>query len=361
MENLGLRCFEDIYRGKNVFITGHTGFKGSWLSLWLTKLGANVTGFSLPLDSKSIHYENLHLPVKNYFGDINHYDDIATALYESQPDIVFHLAAQSLVRDSYYNPIKTFQTNVIGSLNVYKACTEVNSIKSLIAITTDKVYQNNEWCWGYRETDRLGGNDPYSASKACMEIMSESFRKSFLSDQTFLLATVRAGNVIGGGDWADDRLIPDLMRSYQNQQILKIRNPSAIRPWQHVLEPIAGYLLLGQKLLHKLSNFSSAWNFGPDDTDAISVSELLEKAKKYLPSIPIEFENSPLHEAKILKLDCSKAKAYLGWISVWNVERAIEKTVEWYKAFIDKKELLSDSQLFDYMNDAKSKNAIWVQ
>lgn len=361
MEGVEVTCFEDIYRNKKVFITGHTGFKGTWLALWLTKLGAKVAGYSLPFDSQSQHYEKLNLPVKNFFNDINHFEHLAAAIEETQPDIVFHLAAQPLVRKSYLDPIYTFQTNVLGSLHVYQACLKTNSVRALISITTDKVYQNNEWLWGYREIDRLGGNDPYSASKACVEILTESFRKSFLNNNNFLLATARAGNVIGGGDWSEDRLIPDLMRAYRAKQILKVRNPKAIRPWQHVLEPIAGYLLLGQKLLQGKSEFATAWNFGPRNEDALSVEEVLEKAKKHLSDISVAYEKSSLHEAQLLKLDSSKAQTELHWQHIWTVDEAIHKTISWYRTFIDEGRVISKQQLFDYIHNAQQKKVVWLK
>ncbi|SFF18122.1 CDP-glucose 4,6-dehydratase [Thermoflexibacter ruber] len=358
---MALKFFGNIYQNKKVFVTGHTGFKGTWLCLWLKELGADVIGYSLPLNDKNQHFESLNLPIKNYFQDLNNYEELNKAIQESQPDIVFHLAAQSLVRESYRNPIYTFQTNLIGTLNLYEICTKIFSIKAIVSITTDKVYQNEEWYWGYREIDRLGGNDPYSASKACVEIMTESFRKSFLKENQILLATARAGNVIGGGDWAKDRLIPDIMQAYQNQEVLIIRNPKSVRPWQHVLEPIAAYLLLGQRLLEKKDNFATAWNFGPDENDAVAVEQVLGKINQFLPKIKIKYESSHLPEAQILKLDCSKAKTELRWKPIWNVDTAIQKTAEWYKEFVENGHIISKQQLYEYLTDAQQQQTIWLQ
>lgn len=338
------------YKNKNVFVTGHSGFKGSWLCHWLCSLGANVTGYSLP-PSELSHFNLLKLDVKNHFSDINDYQALKMAIKDARPDIVFHLAAQPLVRDSYTDPIGTYETNVLGSLKVYKAALEVG-VPAMVSITTDKVYENYEWHWGYRENDRLGGHDPYSSSKACMEVMTDSFRKSFLHDHKMLLATARAGNVIGGGDWARDRLIPDLVTHAAKGEVTKIRNPKSIRPWQHVLEPLSGYLMLGEKLLAGKTEFCTSYNFGPWAFDTQSVEEMIVIAKKYWPKIDATFmvdEKNKVHEAGLLKLDISKAQTELGWAPKLNSEEATKMTISWYQQFYEQKTLNTERDLATFM------------
>ena len=324
----------EIYKNKKVFITGHTGFKGSWLALWLHSLGAEVTGYSLPADELS-HFNLLNLPIKNYFEDINDEKKLLAAMTESKPDIVFHLAAQALVRDSYDDPITTYNTNVLGSLKVYYAALQ-SGVQALVSITTDKVYENHEWIWGYREGDQLGGHDPYSSSKACVELMTDSFRKSFLANnQQMYLATARAGNVIGGGDWARDRLIPDLVRNASESKTTPIRNPKSVRPWQHVMEPLNGYMMLGEKLLLKDKKFCTSFNFGPETQDVASVDEMVSLAKKSWDKIDAQFtaDSQNKHEAGLLKLDITKAREVLGWKPVWDSKKATEMTICWYKKY----------------------------
>ena len=322
-----------IYKGKKVFITGHTGFKGSWLAFWMHSLGAEVTGYALKPDELS-HFNLLKLPIKNYFNDINDEKTLLSAIKESKPDIIFHLAAQPLVRDSYDDPITTYNTNVLGTMKVYWCAMQAN-VQSLVSITTDKVYENHEWLWGYREVDQLGGYDPYSSSKACVELMTDSFRRSFLSDYKMFLATARAGNVIGGGDWARDRLIPDLVRNAAIQKQTSIRNPKSIRPWQHVLEPLHGYMLLGEQLLLKNKDFCTSFNFGPESDDTASVDEMCKLAKQSWPAIEAKFIEEEIykHEAGLLKLDITKSREILKWSPVWSSGQATEKTINWYKNF----------------------------
>jgi len=355
-----LVLFDNIYQNKKILVTGHTGFKGAWLCLWLELLKAEVHGISLPITEKQQHFKDLKLKSKNYFGDINDYDYLFEVINQVKPEIIFHLAAQSLVKQSYINPIKTFQSNLIGSLNVYEASKNVDSVKVIISTTTDKVYQNNDWVWGYRENDRLGGNDPYSASKACVEIMTDSYKKSFLQDNKMLISTTRAGNVIGGGDWADDRLIPDIMRAYQNKVILKIRKPKAVRPWQHVLDALSGYLLLGELLLKREIKFAESWNFGPELSDAQTVEIIINKMLNYFSDLRIETEQAKFEEAQILRLDCSKAKQKLCWKPTWNVNQAIEMTALWYKEYIENSTLLSRKQLNQYLKDAGEASVNWI-
>lgn len=339
----------EIYKNKKVFITGHTGFKGSWMAMWLHHLGAQVTGYSLAPEEMS-HFNLLKLPVKNYFEDINDLASLQKAMKESSPEIVFHLAAQPLVRASYDDPINTYNTNVLGTLKVYTTALEAG-VKNLVSITTDKVYENHEWLWGYRENDQLGGHDPYSSSKACVEIMTDSFRKSFLMDHRMLLATARAGNVIGGGDWAKDRLIPDLVRNAADGLMTTIRNPQSVRPWQHVLEPLNGYLKLGEQLLLGRREFCTSFNFGPECHDVASVEAMSELAKKYWDKIEVrvEKEHSGKHEAGLLKLDITKARELLKWQPVWDSKKATSATISWYKNFYQEKVSSSMENLQEFM------------
>lgn len=327
-----------FWKGKRVFVTGHTGFKGSWLVKTLSMLGAEVSGYSdrIPTSPSIFDSINLTQALKNDFRfDIRDYSKLKSALIKSNPEIIFHLAAQPLVRKSYQDPIETYEVNVMGTLNLLIAAQELSSLKSIVNITTDKCYENNEWVWPYRETDHLGGHDPYSSSKACVEILSSSIRKSFLEKKGINLCTVRAGNVIGGGDWSDDRIIPDFARAFQNSEKLKIRNPRAIRPWQHVMEPIKGYIMLAEKLFFS-DKFTGAWNFGPDTTDCIKVTEVITRMLETWPSHPgyvVEENANNVHEAKILKLDCSKVKDELNWSPTMSLSETIKLTAEWYQAY----------------------------
>lgn len=281
---------------------------------------------------------------------INDYKTLSSALTESKPDIVFHLAAQPLVRDSYDDPVGTYETNVVGSLKVYKASL-LAGVKALVSITTDKVYENHEWLWGYRENDQLGGYDPYSSSKACVEIMTDSFRRSFLKDNQMLLATARAGNVIGGGDWAKDRLIPDLARNAASQKATSIRNPKSVRPWQHVLEPLSGYLMLGEKLLQGKAEFCTSFNFGPYTQDVASVEDMSVLAKKSWEHIAVivEKDADSKHEAGLLKLDITKSIEKLGWKPIWDSKKATALTIEWYKKYYHSQEANSLQNLEEFL------------
>ena len=329
--------FNKIYKNKRVFITGHSGFKGSWLNLWLTELlDAEVFGYSLVPDtnpslSKILNQNN------GIYADILDYNTLEKTMRDFQPDIIFHLAAQPLVRLSYKEPIKTYKTNVVGTLNVLEAARKTPSVKAFINITTDKCYENKEQQIGYKETDRLGGYDIYSSSKACSEILSASYRQSFLQEEnSFLLATARAGNVIGGGDWAKDRLIPDCIRFINQDKPIEIRYPKAIRPWQHVLEPLSGYLKLGQKLLAKEEGFATSFNFGPNEDGVLSVKDIAQKVREYYGKGEVVVNQTDnLHEANLLMLDINKAKTILNWHPTYNTEQAVQKTVEWYKHFYE--------------------------
>ena len=327
----------NIYKNKRIFLTGHTGFKGSWLSLWLAELGAEVCGYSLEPDTNPSMFKSLDVQnkiAKSVIGDILDYEFLNKTMAEFHPDIVFHLAAQPLVRESYAKPIFTYQTNVIGTLNVLEAARQCKSVKAFVNVTTDKCYENIECDKQYKETDILGGYDMYSSSKACSEILSSSYRRTFLEDG-YALATARAGNVIGGGDWAKDRLIPDCVRNSAQNKATEIRNPHSIRPWQFVLEPLSGYMLLGEKLLTHGKTFAEPFNFGPDNKCNYTVNEVAQYFIHYFGKGKIiaknEF-NSP-HEAGLLMLDIEKAKQKLGWVPSYNIEHSLKETAEWYKNF----------------------------
>jgi CDP-glucose 4,6-dehydratase len=348
---------KEAYNGQKVLITGHNGFKGSWLTTYLNMLGADVLGISLPTDQRNLHYRVLKLNNKEHLIDIENYDELKSIVKKFNPKIIFHLAAQPLVRESYLNPRQNYSTNVLGSLNIYEAARECKSIKVLISVTTDKVYHNTEQKYHYKESDILGGHDPYSASKACVEIMTDSYRKSFLNDDSQLkIATVRAGNVIGGGDWNDDRLIPDAIKAAIEDRTMPVRNPQSIRPWQHVLDPIYAYLLLGQRLLNNESFDSLSWNFGPDESYTWTVEEVLNECQKQWNKISWESKKSDAepHEAGTLLLDISKAKKELNWKPVWDTKTAIRKSIEWYQCFFEKNEIITQKQILEYQQDLQN-------
>lgn len=360
--------FGAIYRGKKVLITGHTGFKGSWLAFWLNRMGADVIGYSLPSVTEPNHIGLLSLDIISINGDICDLNKLNETFATYKPDIVFHLAAQALVRASYENPVETYETNVMGTLKVFEAC-RTHNVRAIINITSDKAYENREWVWGYRECDPLGGYDPYSSSKGCADLLASSYRRSYFNpaeygkSHTTLLATCRAGNVIGGGDWARDRLIVDIMSSVAQNRKVTIRNPDATRPWQHVLEPLSGYLLLGQKLLEEKVEFGDAWNFGPSDEGSISVEEVVKHVKKYWDKIDYAIHRDPTqpHEANLLKLDCSKAHILLQWREVWDTDTAFEKTVHWYKRYYEEMDVVTEKDWISYIHDAKVKNLEWTK
>ncbi|NLK23063.1 MAG: CDP-glucose 4,6-dehydratase [Clostridiales bacterium] len=325
-----------IYKNKKVIITGHTGFKGTWLTLILKKLGAEVLGYSLEPNTNPSLFNicNLNNGIKNFYGDIRNDKFLEEVIKEFNPDIIFHLAAQPLVRLSYKNPKLTYETNVIGTLNIYEAARKCSNLKAIVSITADKCYENREWVYGYRENDPMGGYDPYSSSKGCVELLSNSYRKSFFEKEGILLATCRAGNVIGGGDWAEDRLIPDFVRAVSKNEKIIIRNPLATRPWQHVLEPLRGYLSIGLKLLEGDKDFAEGWNFRPNDSDILSVKNVLDESIRIWGKGNYELDkNENPHEAMSLKLDISKAKAKLKWNPKYNVHEAINETINWYKEY----------------------------
>ncbi len=325
-----------FWKDKKVLITGHTGFKGTWLALWLNKLGAEVAGLALPPATTPNLYQltGLEEDIQSHIADIRNPEEISNSLRDSQPEILFHLAAQSLVRPGYKNPVDTFASNVMGSVHVLDAARDRSSLKVIVMVTTDKVYHNREWLHAYRESDRLGGRDPYSASKAASEIVISSYRDSFLQEHEIAVASARSGNVIGGGDWSVDRLIPDAVRAWQKGEAVRLRNPDATRPWQHVLEPLNGYLQLAERLWDR-PDLAGAYNFGPNLTETATVRSVLENARQAYGAGETVFETPPndaLHEAGRLALESSKAQALLGLMPVWRLEEALERTMSWYRA-----------------------------
>lgn len=362
MEELGI-MFRNIYKNKRVLVTGHTGFKGSWLVLWLKMLGAKVTCISLPSETSPNHWDLLGLDVESLTIDIRDEVLLRQKIVELQPEIVFHLAAQSLVRRSYKQPLETWATNVMGTANLLDACRHVEDLAAIVVITTDKCYENKEWVWGYREIDPLGGHDPYSASKAGSELVAASYRSSFFnSPSSPLLATARAGNVIGGGDWSEDRLIPDLVRCVSANRSLEVRSPNATRPWQHVLECLSGYLMLGQQLLEGNQSVAEAWNFGPDREGNRQVNQVLEALKTDWPNMEWACSNEPQpHEAQLLQLDSGKARDKLLWRPVWTFDEGVAATAEWYRAWIDQNDVISLSQLQRYIKIAKERGLSWAE
>jgi CDP-glucose 4,6-dehydratase len=347
---------EGFWKGKKVLITGHTGFKGCWLTLWLKRLGAEVCGFALSPETSPNLFENLELEkqIISIIGDVRRLDAFEKVLGDFKPEIIFHLAAQSLVRKSYREPVETYMTNLIGTVNVLDAVRRVDFVKAVVAVTTDKVYENKEWHWAYRENERLGGFDPYSNSKACAELAVAAYRSSFFAGGETLIATARAGNVIGGGDWSEDRLVPDIFRSLIFGEKLEIRNPHSIRPWQHALEPLNGYLKLAENLYKGEKNCASAWNFGPEEADSKPVGWILREIKRIW-NEPVNWEIAEgiqPHEARLLKLDSAKAKGELNWSPKLSLDEAVGMTVEWYRGFKDKKDLieLTNDQIDFYQN-----------
>jgi CDP-glucose 4,6-dehydratase len=342
-------------------VTGHTGFKGAWLSLWLQEIGAKVYGISIPGCDSEEHLSKLQLAAIGIEVDIRDFGNLNKAVTDIQPDIVFHLAAQSLVRRSYKNPRETWDTNVVGTLNILEAAKNARSVQAVVVATTDKVYENKNWVYGYRENDQLGGYDPYSASKAATEILIASYRNSFMNDLQMRVATARSGNVLGGGDWSEDRIIPDLVRSLQTKTPLLVRNPLATRPWQHVLDPLAGYLLLGQNLLQK-EPVSTAWNFGPNAEGNRTVADLLNSAKSNWAELHWQQDTNPQpHEASFLFLNTDKARTELHWQPVWPFERTVKETIAWYKAYLKNRSLITREQLERYQQDALAQGAIGVE
>lgn len=353
-----LEIAKHFWKDKSVIITGHTGFKGGWLSAILNSLGANVHGFSLAPDNNSIFFKSTNLSKKivtNSYGDIRDYKQFEYFIKNSEPEIIFHMAAQPLVRASYKNPIDTFNTNIMGVANLFEISRDIKTLKAIINITTDKCYENKEKLEAYKEDEPLGGYDPYSSSKACSEIVTSAYRKSFLNDLGIQVATARAGNVIGGGDWSEDRLIPDILRAIKLKNKVRIRYPSAIRPWQHVLEPVTGYLMLAMKLYDEKNIYNEAWNFGPEAKDCVTVKEIASKIFNIsgIEITNLEIPNSPQpHEAGLLKLDSTKSKNRINWVPRLRVEEAILYTLKWHESFESGEDMFdfSINQFKEYLN-----------
>ena len=330
---------KNFWGGKKVFVTGHTGFKGSWICLWLQSLGANVTGFSLEPNAEPNLFTEADVSqgMVSIIGDICDFEAISEAMKTQQPEIVIHMAAQPLVRLSYNKPVKTYETNVMGTVHLLESVRQLTSVKAVINVTTDKCYENKEWPWGYRENEPMGGYDPYSNSKGCSELVTSAYRSSFFNNLNIAVASARAGNVIGGGDWAFDRLIPDMLLSFQNSNPIKVRSPQAIRPWQHVLEPLSGYLILAEKLFLNGPEFAEAWNFGPVDDDAKCVEWIAERMStlwgdgaRWTLDCDVH-----VHEANLLKLDISKAKSKLGWFPKTTLDDTLESIISWHKSWLN--------------------------
>lgn len=348
-----------FWRGKRIFLTGHTGFKGGWLSLLLYSLGAKVRGYSLkPPTTPSLFKEaKINLVIDSKIGDIRDLDKLYKNMVDFNPDILIHMAAQPIVRYSYLNPIETYETNVIGTAKVFEVAKSCNNLEAIINITTDKCYENDGRSRGYKEDDPIGGYDPYSSSKSAAELVTSAYRRSFFNKQSISLASVRAGNVIGGGDWANDRLIPDILRSFEISRPVVIRNPKATRPWQHVLEPLSGYLILAQKMYDDKNKYAESWNFGPNKTDVKSVNWIIDKMIKKWPNsswIHDEDTTQP-HEAGFLQLDITKAKSKLGWKPVWKLDKTLEKITNWHKAWLNDKDMqrICLAEIKEYMTDMK--------
>lgn len=348
----------DYFKGKSVLVTGHTGFKGGWMCRVLTHLGAKVIGYALepPTNPSLFEISGIDKNITSIIGDVRDYDALHTAFETTKPEAVFHLAAQPLVRESYKLPVYTYETNVMGTVNLFECIRNCESVKTVVNVTTDKVYENKEWAWGYREYEPLNGYDPYSNSKSCSELVTSSYIKSFLTEKGIVVSTARAGNVIGGGDFALDRIIPDCVRAMKEQRAIVVRNPYSTRPYQHVLEPVLGYLMLGTQQL-KNSELADCYNVGPDDADCVSTGTLVDLFCDIWGSDAKwedHYEGGP-HEAGFLKLDCSKLKRAMGWRPVWGIRTAVEKTVEWTKRYLDSEDMKQcmDRQIEQYLCDCR--------
>ena len=352
----------NFWKGKRVFLTGHTGFKGGWLTLWLASMGAKVTGYALAPNANPNFFEVVNIAddlEQSHISDIRDLEKLQKAMLAAKPEIVIHMAAQPLVRYSYVNPVETYATNVMGTVHLLESIRNVDSVRAAVIVTTDKCYENKEWAWGYRENEPMGGYDPYSNSKGCAELVTSAYRQSYFSPEKYskhqvAIASARAGNVIGGGDWSEDRLIPDAIRAFEANGSLVIRNPLATRPWQHVLEPLSGYLVLAQALYKEGAKFNGGWNFGPRDEDARPVQEVINLLIKNWGSVASwnQDQSEQPHEAHSLKLDCSKACQYLNWVPRWSLEQAIENIAQWQRAHQQNGDMreISLQQIANYQN-----------
>jgi len=351
----------NFWHGKKVFLTGHTGFKGSWLSLWLAEMGATVKGYALnPPTTPSLFEEaSVAEKIESEIGDIRNLEQLTSSMQGFNPDILIHMAAQPLVRLSYKEPLETYETNVMGTAKVLEAARSCENLKAIVSVTTDKCYENKEWVWGYREDEPMGGYDPYSSSKGCAELVTSAYRRSFMLEKGIGLASARAGNVIGGGDWAEDRLIPDILRAFEKDQTVIVRNPASTRPWQHVLEPLSGYLVLAQALYENPTAYAEGWNFGPFDEDAKPVDWILNYMVQQWPNSSWSLDqNAHPHEAGYLKLDISKAKSRLDWHPTWRLENTLKRIVEWHQAWLNKEDMHAKclQEINDYMRDMNNEN-----
>lgn len=349
-----------FWQNKRVYVTGHTGFKGSWLSLWLHDMGANVKGYALAASTSPSLFTEAKVAnnINSEIGDIRNIEQLRDSMQEFNPDILIHMAAQPLVRLSYKEPIETYETNVMGTVKVLEAARNCSSLKAIVTVTTDKCYENKEWVWGYREDEAMGGYDPYSSSKGCAELVTSAYRRSFMQELGIGLASARAGNVIGGGDWSDDRLIPDILNAFERKQAVIIRNPKSTRPWQHVLEPLSGYLVLAQHLCTAPHEYAEGWNFGPKDEDAKPVDWILDKmVEKWQgdSSWQLDQDSHP-HEAGFLKLDISKAKSRLHWQPTWHLEQTLERIIQWHQSWLNKEDMQRRclNEINDYMRDMRN-------
>lgn len=356
----------EAFQGRRVLVTGHSGFKGSWLARWLHRLGAEVCGYALKPCTQPNHWEAQGLKgVRSILGDIRDQDTLLACFREFQPEVVFHLAAQPLVRQSYRDPVETYSTNVMGTLQVFEACRAVESVRAIVNVTSDKCYENKEWLWGYRENEPMGGFDPYSASKGCSELLTASYRNSYFDPDQYgqthqtLMASCRAGNVVGGGDWSEDRLIPDLIRSTTSGQPVSIRCPQAIRPWQHVLEPLHGYMKVACELLKGQVSYATAWNFGPQEESSVSVENIAKYSQHCWDAI--RYNVTPHadhpHEATWLMLDSSKARIELHWSPVWNWQETLDRTIQWYRQFHKDRVINTEVDLDTFERELKKKHA----